>query len=384
MREKFHSGRRDIGFTLVEILVASAILSVLIVLMVTMLNRTSQMWQYHQSKAEQFRGARVAFDAINRSLSQATLNTYLDYVDSNDNPRTPANSATFVPVRYVRQSELRFISGPNIAGTWNAASPSTWNPAPAPAAAPQPSGSARPSHAIFFQAPLGFTGESNYAGLGNLLNTWGYYIEYAEDPTPRPSFVVSPLRKRFRLMETMQPSESLSLYRYTSGPDGNPNNSYTNWFTDPLAVTGAKSVTHVLAENIIALVLLPKLSPDDDPAGSTLSPTYSYNSIKTDDKNSPAVDPKFNWKNQLPPVIQATLVAIDENSAIRLGDEGSIQLSNKIGSLFADSTKFARELNLAGGTDSLESYLVRNRIQYRIFTTNISIKAAKWSREQSR
>ena len=75
-----------------------------------------------------------------------------------------------------------------------------------------------------------------------MLNTWGYYVEYADNSTTRPSFVASPARKRFRLMEVMQPSESLSLYTYTSGPDGNSGSSYTNWFTDPLVLTGAASI----------------------------------------------------------------------------------------------------------------------------------------------
>jgi len=31
---------------------------------------------------------------------------------------------------------------------------------------------------------------------------------------------------------------------------------------------------------------------------------------------------------------------------------------------------------------NLEKYLVDNRIKYRIFTSNVSIRAAKWSRTQ--
>ena len=48
----------------------------------------------------------------------------------------------------------------------------------------------------------------------------------------------------------------------------------------------------------------------------------------------------------------------------------------KISTLFSDTTKFAEDLA------TLEQTLATKRVKYRIFTTNVQIRAAKWSREQ--
>jgi uncharacterized protein (TIGR02599 family) len=71
----------------------------------------------------------------------------------------------------------------------------------------------------------------------------------------------------------------------------------------------------VLADNIIALIILPKLAPADR-TGSTdyikdLSPNYLYDSwrILAQDPSSISRSARFN---QLPPIVQVTMIAIDE------------------------------------------------------------------------
>ena len=92
-----------------------AIIILLLLVLVGMVNQTSNIWRGTTGRIEQFRQARDGFEAMTRRLSQATLNTYLDYVDASGNPRSSAsmapNLASFVPARYVRQSELRMLSG---------------------------------------------------------------------------------------------------------------------------------------------------------------------------------------------------------------------------------------------------------------------------------
>jgi len=359
------SAARDIsvfpGFTLVELLVSMAILSMLLVVMASMVTQTSTAWRSTKGKIEQFRQARDAFEAMSRRVSQSTLNTYFDYQDASGNTRTTNNSATFVPARYARQSELRFISGPGLAGTATSTPP-------------------RPTHSIFLLAPLGVVDNStNYGGLQNLLNTWGYYVEYADDSQFLPAFLTSLKRNRFRLMELMQPSETMSLYTYTSG-----NSTYTNraWFTDALATSPPP--VHVLAENVIALVLLPKLSAEDIAAlgssysDASLSPNYTYDSTTT------SADANLNPKNQLPPVVQMTVVAIDELSAKRIGAAGMDGINTTLNGLFttAGSTIDPTVAGFAKDLKTLEAYLIQKHINYRIFTTDISIKGAKWSRQQ--
>lgn len=329
-----------------------------------MVTQANKVWKYNKAKTEEYRDAGDAFNAMAARLSQATLNTYWDYVDSTNNTLTPANSTNFAPSAYTRLTELRFISGPGLASVAGANS--------------------RPTHSVFFQAPLGYSTNSTAQGLENLLNTWGYYIEYGPDPRSYPAFVATPTGKRFRLMEMMEPSDSLSLYKYTSGhatlQSSSPNG--TNWFTDPLTAVGSNA--HVLAQNVIALVILPKLSPQEDSTGLALSPKYSYDSTTSGQAAGSGVA-LVDTKSQLPPIVQVSLVAISEESAIRMGDAGSATLLTKINGLFSNATNLAPDLRAPpdGSASSLESYLIQNKISYRIFTTDISIKAAKWSTSQT-
>ena len=43
----------------------------------------------------------------------------------------------------------------------------------------------------------------------------------------------------------------------------------------------------------------------------------------------------------------------------------------------ADNTGYAQDLQ------TLQNTLLANRLDYRVFTSNVSIKGAKWSRDQS-
>jgi uncharacterized protein (TIGR02599 family) len=195
----------------------------------------------------------------------------------------------------------------------------------------------------------------------------------------------------------MEPSESLTLYTYTSGTNssgGAKNASYiTNpplphlsqpsvtpsptgtgleWFTT--ALTSSTPPVHVLAENIVALVLLPKLSPQEDPTGILLAPYYNYDTTAIN--SNPAINPK----NQLPPVVQVTMVAVDEASFSRFIGSGTsmpdLFTSNGI-PFFQDAANYATDLA------ALQKNLQDKKLNYRVFTTNVSIKAAKWSRIQT-
>lgn len=357
MKQSLPSRRIGVaGFSLLEILVSMVIILLILLVLVSMVDSTRRTWTYTTTGIEQFHNARDAFESITRRLSQATLNTYWDY-------HYPSGSST--PDSYIRQSELRFISGPGLAGTVSSTPP-------------------RPTHAVFFQAPLGVTSGTNYAHLDTMLNTVGYFIEFGSDKDLRPDCVNaaqgSNYRYRYRLKEMIEPAESLTLYKYTSG-----NSSYKGkeWFTTPLGSLGTATapLARVMAENVIAFMLLPKLSPEEDFTGTKLSPMYSYDST---DSNT---DSTINPKNQLPPVVQVTLVAIDEDSAARLAnrfgtqipDLGLANLFNSPGDL-SDPTKpgYAKDLQ------TLQTTLVKQRINYRVFTTNVAIRAAKWSQEESK
>ena len=64
------------GFTLVELLLSTALIALLLLLFVSMVEQTGKIWTRTSSKVSQFQATRAAFDAMTRNLSQATLNTY--------------------------------------------------------------------------------------------------------------------------------------------------------------------------------------------------------------------------------------------------------------------------------------------------------------------
>jgi uncharacterized protein (TIGR02599 family) len=371
-----------IAFTIVEMLVSLAILALLLTVMVSVTEATRRTWSYTSGQIEEFRDAREAFESITQRLSQATLNTYWDY----DNPTSPT--------KYQRQSELRFISG----------QASSLCP---PMTDLDGNSVQTVTHANFFQAPLGYTSAPSYQDLTILLNTWGYFIEFGSDKPSRPDFINSMTsppaeRYRFRVMELMEPSDALTLYKYTNGKTVySGSNSYTgmDWFTVPLTSTPPQVRT--LAENIIALVLLPKLSSADISSLNATSGSYTdtslvasnylYDSTGTKMPATNVQDANLDPVNQLPSIVQVTMVAVDEATYGRyqsmqasnttvpsgLGLSGSSSLFSSVG-----STISAAQAGYLHDLQTLQGNLQSNKIRYRVFSTNVILRAAKWSRNQ--
>jgi uncharacterized protein (TIGR02599 family) len=225
--------------------------------------------------------------------------------------------------------------------------------------------------------------------MNNLLNTWGYFLE-VDDTDNRPAFInsnVAPLRWRSRLMEFTQPAENMSLNEI---PYADPT---TNWFGPALKATAAPK--RMLAENIIALIILPKLSKQDQDyrlqnskTPNYLSPNYIYDSTLVTNPPNPKTgtnDPGgVNPKNQLPPIVQVTMIAIDERSAQRFVDRyGKLPVIGPApGSLFTGSSQNL-EVPVTGDLAVYEQQLINMGLTYRIFSTNVSIRGAKWSRAQT-
>ncbi len=354
------SHRRNAGFTLVEVLVAATIVVVLMGIMVAMTDQTQRLVRNTSSKVEAFQEARAAFESMTRHLSQATLNTFWDY----------EYDKLHEPVRYLRSAELRFSSG--ISSTLLKGGTG-----------------ARPGHCIFFHAPLGQVDDKNTLGsLDNLLNVWGYFVEIT-DKENLPSFLATkvPQRKRFRLMELMQPSEELATYKYQDIAKYS-----NNWFST--LISAPNPPVRVLAENIVALVILPRLSRADEllwmksqkttsKTPPILAPAYGY-----DTTNTRVADPILNPRNQLPPVVQVVMVAIDEPSAKNLEDRYGTQpyMGIDYSRLFQNPAILEDDAGTPQPNDGdlsvLEATLVAKRASYRVFSTNVSIRGAKWSRDQ--
>ncbi len=291
------------AFSLVELLVAMAVLALVLVITASIVNETRKVWVSTMGMTSAFREARGAFESMTRRLSQATLNTYLDYVDEFGRTRAEVG-AGFEPDEYARQSELHFVSGQAedlLAGVETI-----------------PSGAALPGHAIFFQAPLGFADAqpNTDAQLVSLLNAVGYYVQYSDDSQWMPEFLQSTLepKKRYRLMQMVQGSERLRIYDAPLTPTNR-----LSWFRDSLSANPV--LARPVAENILTLVVWPRASDElenDTSGGDAVPPLTEDFTYDTKEYLTGATGRASLSRNQLPPQVQITLVALEEASAERL------------------------------------------------------------------
>jgi len=301
--------------------------SLISILMLSVVSSAQNLVRQTNSKVEQFREARRGFERINQRLAQATLNAYWDYVDANGLPRTTANAATFVPARYERISELRYLQT-NAAGLT------------------APGGGDLRGMAVFFQAPLGKVESAALSGMNSLLNTTGFFIERGAGLEAPPPTVSWPSKDRYRLYEMIEPAENLSIYSLTSG---NADYRGTEWFSYPLA---RRAYSHRLADNIVALLFEAVFT--DASRQPRASRVYS-----SEPRTTP-VQPV--QANNLPPHVRVTMIAVDEASAQRINNSG-IVLTDA-----TDDESLAR----------LEAELVENRLGYHRFDSTVAIGPAQW------
>lgn len=355
----------SVGFTLVEVMVSTAVLSILMVVMLTALDSIQGSWTRTKARVDQFRGARVAFEAITRSLSQATLNTYWDYYYPATQSNVPPQSASTVPAGYVRQSELQFWTGSaSDLGTGDTA------------------GANFPGQAVFFQAPLGQS--ETYRGLASLLNARGYYIQFGDNQSQRPDFLpdaVVPVKHRYHLMEYRPPAEAVT----TNGQSLQGNTVYSKratWYHEDLA-----NASRLLADNILLLIISPQVPAESitDPAQRPwwIAPAYRYDS--RDSNNATAkidgitVDATNNiqqgTQHLLPPQLRVTMIAADESSVARWMDsqgQEPFDLQKEADAPFTDVALYDRDMQ------RVKDKLTSLHLNYRVFSSVISMRNASW------
>jgi len=337
------------GFTMVEMLVSITVLAMVVILTFQVVSHTSALWLSSSAKLTSFEIATAGFDMMTRKISQATLNTYWDY-----EPKPgPANWFPPPPTAYVRASELHFCvaSGSALLSSTNAT-----------------------SHAIFFQAPLGYTttyGKTpNFAPLVGMINTVGYYIAYTPQKS-LPSFLNATPTWRYRLYEMLEPSEQFRGY---SEIDVLTRKFYEtqDWFATNRELTSRK-----IADNVIGLIIRARYPDPQNP--EEYVETYMYDSgdntayYRADGQRVPTAIQKIPTYNQLPPTVSVTMIVMDENSAKRLGDDYH-KVTQPVNT-FIKTENFEEDLKT--WTDNLSS--MRPQVTFRIYTANIAIREAKWS-----
>lgn len=298
---RFHP-RSVHAFTMVELLVSTAVLAALMLTCVTAMDSVRRSVKTVRGKAQQFREARQAFELITKTLSQATLNTYWDYYYTGSGTNTPPTTGGVVPPSaYIRQSELQFQLGQGFTLIGGEATPAMY-----------------PGHAVFFQAPLGLTLEQSQ--MGSMLNARGFAIQHSGDSANRPPFFsdyLIPVRHRYRLVEYRPPAERSAVLKgnaiYTDP---------TDWFRQNF-----NESTRVVADNIILLVISPRVTEEAARTAKKpahwIAPNYTYNSLDVDNA-TPAIEKATintdgevvqGTQHLLPPLVTVTMVALEEVSA---------------------------------------------------------------------
>ncbi|MDH4452913.1 MAG: Verru_Chthon cassette protein C [Verrucomicrobiota bacterium] len=387
--------RFRVAFTLIELLVSMTFLVILMLVVTQVVGIVQRTWVRSNSRVSQFREARTAFDVMTRALSQATLNTYWD--NEFDPLRTDAAGQQVKRARnYIRQSELQFISGPTtqvLAGASGEAS-------------------SYPGHAVFFQAPLGITRlsaatgtETNTENMVNLLCGRGYFVEWGDDQSFRPPFLSSlnsvPTRQRLRLMEYSPTAEMNRIYDSTLRPlvDSQAGvNNGKRWFNEGefaalnsviinSETTATRAFTRPVAENILALII----SPQIETTGNTsvlpysIAPSYLYDSTLTVNPGASAsTSNPQGTQHLLPPLLKVTMVALDERSGEFLSrsenDTMRGEVLASVALLFQTAAAYTMDLEGdEGNPGALETLLLEKKLNYRVFSTTIALKQARWS-----
>lgn len=320
-RRKLTGTRR--AFSLMEVLVACVIFSLIMIAMLTMVSQTSSIWRSSNARIDAFQGARRAFETLTELLSQATLNTYWGYDDAS------------TPSRYIRKSELQFVV------------------LPAGGTAP---GTPRSGQGIFFQAPAAKSAQADYERLTGLLNPCGFYVEYGSDAAwLPPGPIPTTSRDRYRLMLWIGDTESEPVFREETDPS-----DALDW------VKPSPGNVFPLADNIILLAVWPR-----DETRSAILDSYAYNS-----RSGIASNPQPATANQLPPVLQIAMVAVSESSLSRLDGEN---IRSTIDSCLQGLFESAPRQNYEKDLGELEKRLTDEGINYRVFSSAIPLREAKWS-----
>ena len=381
------------AFSLIELLVSMSVLSLIMLLVFQMLDRTQTTWKKSRDAVSEFKDARTGFEAITRRLSQATINPFWSYT----------TNASGIPSKFQRESDLHFVSGPT-----NGSKVKIMGSPPAGAGE-------RVTHCMFFQAP---TGESNltesagnnterlkYREFPNMLNGWGYFVEFGSDESERPEFVNSldnkpRTRFRYRLMEFNQPAERLQIYDEALRQRTTPQSTalLNKWFLNntlygcncpnnyDVSAHGLERNQRLVAENIIALVLLPAESVTQN-LRADLAPNYYYDSRAWQGTQSAQAGKTVNVtksKHSLPPIVDVMMVAVDEADFNRFAQNQQIDALAKSSqaaftkSLFETAADFDKDLATLKARLSAETSEFKTSIRYRVFRASVRLREAKW------
>lgn len=378
-RRRFRGVRASAAFTLLEMIIAMVVVVMAMLVVVQAMARVQDTWKMTNSKVREAQDARAGLETMSRTLTRATLNGR--WATNNDDD----------PSYLQRESDLHFVCGP-VSDLL------------------EQSGNAT-GHAIFFQAPIGYSSpddrstttsvKAEYDTLPGVLNAWGYFVEFGEDPAPLPSFItgdrraqgLAPQRNRFRLMEFRQPAHELDLFQMDGADPPQAKISQLadrgqlyQWFRNPLgeSASGGKRRCVVVAENILAVIFQPIVG------GETTS-TTSGDVSDFDSKAEYLYDSRrFQWdagsehaarsRHRLPAALKVKVIVLDERDWDRLSDSQArqlgIELRGQVSSRFQNLASFTSDMG------SITGELNRRRMRHRVISSTMPIPGGRWTTDR--
>lgn len=89
-----HRFRRQLGFTLLELMAAMAVFALLLVILFAAFNQASKAWLQSENRVETFTNARAALDLMSRELSLAMVTTNVSFLANIDSLAFVAAAST--------------------------------------------------------------------------------------------------------------------------------------------------------------------------------------------------------------------------------------------------------------------------------------------------
>jgi len=260
-----------------------------------------------------------------------------------------------VPTSYALQSELHFICGPARTGSTALFTSGT-----------------HPTHGVFFHGAYGLADTPDWRTMGNLLNSWGYYLEFGDDHLDRAAYLNNmPLRNRFRLKELQVSAEQMRTYADNLSQQTSTTIVY-RWFRNLAAAT--PSAGRTIAENVVALVINPLQSDPTKGTNTNLSPDYYYDTRAYQYAATIPQARRDQMRHRLPPILRITMVALDEVSAQKLEDaNGATAPDLGLAGLFTNAANY--DADLATLTQTLQN----KKLDYRVFTTTVRLRNSRWT-----
>ena len=301
-------------------LVATAVLMMILVLMVSITGHTSDVIRKAGNRLDEFQEATTAFENVVRHVGMATLASRTELLTANG---TKVSDWGDRPGAWGRYSDLMFVSGP---------------------AADLGLPGEAVTHGIFFQALLG-DGRTLAATnrLNNALNEVGYAL-LRRPPAGVPGFVNA--TNTFQLVEFRKRPDNVTVYQAIANANAQTNQALgLAWFQPP---AGTNWSVEPLANQILAFVVQPLRR--DDQGFEDISPnSYLFNS------RTPSAG-AADFLHRLPDALRITMVAASENAVRRAG----LTTDTFLQGLFEEPDKY--DANLTTLTTRLDAAKIPHRV----------------------